>query len=82
MFESLLGMLSKLKESKTVQTLKENITDNYHRIKDQVLRNYEIIEILPQIYYTAFPEPESIAILKEHIGKHEFQIWNVSEYRY
>jgi hypothetical protein len=82
MFGSLVGMLSKLKESKTVQTLRDNIADNYHKLKDQVLRNYEITEILPQIYHASFPEPESIALLKAHIGKREFQIWNVSEYRY
>ena len=57
MFGSLVGMLSKLKESKAVQTIKGNISDNYQRIKDQVLHNYEIAEILPQIYHASFPEP-------------------------
>jgi hypothetical protein len=82
MFGSFVGMLSKLKDNKTVQSLKENISDNYTKIKDQVLRKYDITEVLPQIYHIQFPEPDSVAQLRTHIGKSEFQIWNVSEYKY
>jgi hypothetical protein len=55
MFGSFVGMLSKLKWNKTVQTLKENLTENYNKLKEQVLRKYEITEVLPQIFHIQFP---------------------------
>lgn len=69
MFGSFVGMLNKLKDSKTVQTLRDNISDNYSKLKEQVLRQYKITEILPQIYHVQFPEPDNVAQLRAHIGK-------------
>lgn len=48
-------MLNKLKENKTVQSLAENFSENYSKFKVQVLRTYDINEVLPQIYHIPFP---------------------------
>lgn len=43
---------------------------------------FEAIEVMPQVYHIAFPEGHNVGRLREHIGASEFEIWNVSEYRY
>lgn len=82
MFGSFAGMLQKIKENKTVQSLAGNISENYAKLKGQMLIKFEVIEVLPQIYHIPFPESENISQLQSHIGSSEFQIWNVGEYTY
>jgi hypothetical protein len=43
MFSSFTGMLSKLKDNKLLHNLTENIAENYTKIKEQVMGNFEII---------------------------------------
>lgn len=68
MFSSIAGVLNKIKENKLVQNIAGNISENYGKLKGQVMQKCEIVEVLPQMYHISFPEAENVGRLKEHIG--------------
>ena len=78
MLSSFAGALTKLKETKLVQ----NLSSNYNKLRVQMNKKMEIVEIMPNLFHISYPEEDMLPELKKHIGEDDYQIWNIGEYRY
>lgn len=62
------SLLTKLKTTKIAQ----NISENYHKIKEHIQSKMSIIEIVPNVFHIDFPDMGNYGELMQHVGEREF----------